>query len=57
MKVRETLEFFRKILLGGDIEKVINELNLQDILDNRISDLSEGQKGRISLAKVFMRGG
>jgi len=54
MTVRESLKFFSEIL-GGDPNNVIDKFQLQEILDKRISDLSQGQKKRLSIAKVFVK--
>lgn len=54
MTVKEALHFFSK-LIGGDVKKVVEEFKLYDLLNKKILDLSEGQKKRISLAKIFMR--
>ncbi|MEJ2772140.1 MULTISPECIES: ABC transporter ATP-binding protein [unclassified Stygiolobus] len=54
MSVKESLEFFSQII-GGDPNNVIGRFHLEDILDKRISSLSQGQKKKLSLAKVFLK--
>ena len=54
MTVRGALDFYAKIE-GGDTDKVISLLNLEELKDKKISDLSQGQKKRVSIAKVFLR--
>jgi ABC-2 type transport system ATP-binding protein len=55
MTVMESLKFFSEIEGGGDIEHVVQALHLEPLLDKKISDLSQGQKKRASIAKVFLR--
>ena len=40
---------------GGDIDHVIDLLNLSDLKDNKYSSLSQGQKKRVSIGKIFLR--
>jgi ABC-2 type transport system ATP-binding protein len=40
---------------GGDPEKAIDLLGLNELRDKRVSDLSQGQKKRVSIAKVFLK--
>ncbi|ARM76610.1 ABC transporter ATP-binding protein [Acidianus manzaensis] len=54
MIVKEALTFFSQ-LLGGDVNKAIQMFKLQDLLDKKIANLSEGQKKRVSLAKIFLK--
>ncbi|BBG23947.1 Trehalose/maltose import ATP-binding protein MalK [Sulfuracidifex tepidarius] len=53
MTVREALSFFKE-MIGGDQDKVIQDLELQPLLDKKISQLSQGQKKRVSIAKSMM---
>jgi len=55
MTVLESLKFFSEIEGGGDIEGVVEALHLEGLKDKKISDLSQGQKKRASIAKVFLR--
>ncbi len=55
MTVLESLKFFSEIEGGGDIERVLEALHLTELKDKKISDLSQGQKKRASIAKVFLR--
>src|SRR5580700_2969625 len=54
MTVRGALDFYAKIE-GGDADEVISLLNLEELKDKKVSDLSQGQKKRVSIAKVFLR--
>jgi ABC-2 type transport system ATP-binding protein len=55
MTVYGVLQFYSQIEGGGDPEKVIALLNIQDIRDKKVSDLSQGQKKKVSIAKVFLK--
>jgi ABC-2 type transport system ATP-binding protein len=54
MTVSQALRFYAN-LEGGDPNRVLEELNLQELANKKISDLSQGQKKRVSIAKVFLR--
>ncbi len=54
MTVYQALVFYSD-LEGGDPEAAIKTLNLGELRDRRISDLSQGQKKRVSIAKVFLK--
>ena len=54
MSVWGALEFYSQIE-GGDPEKVIGMLGLDSLRSKRISELSQGQKKRVSIAKVFLK--
>lgn len=54
MTVRDALSFYARIE-GGDAREVLSLLNLEELKDKRFSDLSQGQKKRVSIAKVFLR--
>jgi ABC-2 type transport system ATP-binding protein len=54
MTVYEALKFYSN-LEGGNPEDVIEALNLRELMNLKISDLSQGQKKRVSIAKVFLR--
>jgi ABC-2 type transport system ATP-binding protein len=54
MSVRGALEFYAKIE-GGNPNEVISLLNLEGLEEKKVSDLSQGQKKRVSIAKVFLR--
>jgi len=53
MTVYQALKFYSDIE-GGDPDKAIELLDLGQLRDKRFSDLSQGQKKRASLAKVFL---
>ncbi|MGD0729004.1 MAG: ABC transporter ATP-binding protein [Candidatus Micrarchaeaceae archaeon] len=54
MTVYQALKFYSDIE-GGNPDKVIELLNLQELKNKRISDLSQGQKKRVSIGKVFLK--
>jgi ABC-2 type transport system ATP-binding protein len=54
MTVREALRFYARIE-GGDAEEVLSLLSLEELKDKKVSDLSQGQKKRVSIAKVFLK--
>lgn len=54
MTVRGALDFYARIE-GGNADEVLSLLNLEELRDKKVSDLSQGQKKRVSIAKVFLR--
>ena len=54
MIVSNALKFYADIE-GGSAEEVLDILSLRELKDKKISDLSQGQKKRVSIAKVFLR--
>ncbi len=54
MTVYNALKFYSDIE-GGNADEVLNLLSLKGLRDKKISDLSQGQKKRVSIAKVFLR--
>jgi ABC-2 type transport system ATP-binding protein len=54
MTVRGALDFYARIE-GGNVDEVLSLLNLEELKDKKVSDLSHGQKKRVSIAKVFLR--
>jgi len=54
MTVRNALKFYASIE-GGSVEEVLSLLKLEELKDSKVSDLSQGQKKRVSIAKVFLR--
>jgi ABC-2 type transport system ATP-binding protein len=54
MTVYNALKFYAD-MEGGDPEKVIDLLDLNELVNRKVSDLSQGQKKRVSIAKVFLR--
>ena len=53
MTVFDALKFYSEIE-GGDPDKVIDLLDLGQLKNKRFSDLSQGQKKRAAIAKVFL---
>ena len=54
MTVFNALKYYAEIE-GGDVERVIDLLNLRDLKDSKYSQLSQGQKKRVSVGKIFLR--
>jgi ABC-2 type transport system ATP-binding protein len=54
MTVYNALKYYSDIE-GGDVEHVINILNLEDLRNKKLSSLSQGQKKRVSVGKIFIR--
>jgi ABC-2 type transport system ATP-binding protein len=54
MTVRGALNFYANIE-GGDVNNVISLLKLEELQGKKVSDLSQGQKKKVSIAKVFLR--
>jgi ABC-2 type transport system ATP-binding protein len=54
MTVYNALRFYAG-MEGGDPERAIGLLGLDGLQDKRVSDLSQGQKKRVSIAKVFLK--
>ena len=54
MTVYQALKFYSGIE-GGDPDKAIELLDLEQMKDRRFSDLSQGQKKRAAIAKVFLK--
>ena len=52
--VRGALDFYARIE-GGNVDNAISLLSLEELKDKKVSDLSQGQKKRVSIAKVFLR--
>jgi ABC-2 type transport system ATP-binding protein len=54
MTVYNALKFYAS-MERGDPQEVIDLLKLTELSGKRVSDLSQGQKKRVSIAKVFLR--
>jgi ABC-2 type transport system ATP-binding protein len=54
MTVYNALKYYADIE-GGDVEHAIELLNLRDLRDKKYRTLSQGQKKRVSIGKVFLR--
>ena len=54
MTVFNALKYYADIE-GGDIEYVLDLLNLRALKDRKFSSLSQGQKKRVSVGKIFLR--
>jgi ABC-2 type transport system ATP-binding protein len=54
MTVFNALKYYADIE-GGDVERVLDLLNLTDLRDSKYNSLSQGQKKRVSVGKIFLR--
>lgn len=54
MTVYNALTFYAN-MQGGSADEVLALLHLEGLRDKKVSDLSQGQKKRVSVAKVFLR--
>jgi ABC-2 type transport system ATP-binding protein len=54
MTVYNALTFYAN-MQGGSPDEVLALLHLEELRDKKVSDLSQGQKKRVSVAKVFLR--
>jgi ABC-2 type transport system ATP-binding protein len=54
MTVFNTLKYYADIE-GGDVQHVLDLLNLNELRDKKFSSLSQGQKKRASIGKIFLR--
>ena len=56
LRVREALEFYAVVERAGpaDIERVLDQLEIRPLADSFVSQLSAGQRKRVSIARVFL---
>ena len=54
MTVYDALTFYAN-MQGGSVDEVLALLHLQELRNKKVSDLSQGQKKRVSVVKVFLR--
>ena len=54
MTVFNALKYYAD-MEGGDIEQSLDLLNLSDLKERKFSSLSQGQKKRVSISKIFLR--
>ncbi len=54
MTAYDALAFYADVQ-GGSADEVLELLHLQELRDKKVSDLSQGQKKQVSVAKVFLR--
>ncbi|WP_253823041.1 ABC transporter ATP-binding protein [Acidianus sp. RZ1] len=57
MRVKKALLFIARLIKSSPetVEKVIDMLKLRDLENKRVVDLSQGQKKKVSLAKLFLK--
>jgi ABC-2 type transport system ATP-binding protein len=57
LRVREVLEFYARVerATAADIDRVLDLLEIRELSDRYLSQLSAGQRKRVSLARVFLR--
>ena len=54
MTVYNALKYYADVE-GGDVDHVLKLLNLIELRDKKFSSLSQGQKKRVSVGKIFLR--
>jgi ABC-2 type transport system ATP-binding protein len=54
MTVFNTLKYYADIE-GGDVERTLDLLKLNELRNKKFSSLSQGQKKRVSVGKIFLR--
>jgi ABC-2 type transport system ATP-binding protein len=54
MTVLDALKYYAEIE-GGDVDRVLDLLNLKELKDSKYNTLSQGQKKRVSIGKIFLR--
>lgn len=54
MTVLDALKYYTDIE-GGDVDRVLDLLNLRELKDSKYNTLSQGQKKRVSIGKIFLR--
>ncbi len=57
LQVREALEFYARVerAEASDVDRVLDLLEIQELSDRYLSQLSAGQRKRVSIARVFLR--
>jgi len=57
LRVREALNFYALVERAGpsDVERVLDLLEIRPLADRYVSQLSSGQRKRVSIARVFLR--
>jgi ABC-2 type transport system ATP-binding protein len=55
MTVFNTLKYYVDIEEGGNVEHALDLLSLNELRDRNFSSLSQGQKKRVSVGKIFLR--
>ena len=57
LTVRESLDFYARVERAGpaDVERVLDELQIREFSGTFISQLSAGQRKRVSIARIFLR--
>lgn len=56
MKVKDALDFYKKFYINFNLEKALNLIKSMDLdIEQKISSLSTGQKGRLKLVLILSR--
>jgi ABC-2 type transport system ATP-binding protein len=57
LRVREALEFYARVehASPADVDRVLDLLEIRDLSDRYFSSLSQGQKKRVSIGRIFLR--
>ncbi|HKS59330.1 MAG TPA: heme ABC exporter ATP-binding protein CcmA [Thermoplasmata archaeon] len=57
LRVREALEFYSRVegATSADVDRVLDLLEIRDLSQKFMAQLSAGQKKRVSIARIFLR--
>jgi len=57
LRVREALEFYARVehATSADVARVLDSLEIRELSERYLSQLSAGQRKRVSIARVFLR--
>jgi ABC-2 type transport system ATP-binding protein len=57
LRVREALDFYARVegASSRDLERILDRLEIRDLADRYVVQLSAGQRKRVSVARVFLR--
>ncbi len=57
LRVREALEFYARVQRAGpaDIERVLDLVQLRELSDRYLSQLSAGQRRRVAIGRIFLK--
>jgi ABC-2 type transport system ATP-binding protein len=57
LRVREALDLYARVERASpsDVDRVLDQLGIRDLADRFLSELSAGQRKRVSVARIFLR--
>jgi ABC-2 type transport system ATP-binding protein len=57
LRVREALEFYARVegAASADVDRVLDRLQIRDLADRYVVQLSSGQRKRVSVARIFLQ--